>query len=269
MIKSRTMQLTGAVFGALIVLFCAPAPAQSDSKKTAQPVLVELFTSEGCANCPPAERFLSELAGKEGIVAVAWHVDYWDDDWSDPFANHAFSNRQLSYARKFSSERVYTPQMIVDGRVGFNGCDRRRAHDAIEEARAQQKTRIFLEPHPAEDAPEVFVAAVRVEQLPRSNSDYAARIILAVTEDNLTISITGGENSGRTLKHDAVVRWASVVGETNGEPFEDTVRVTLGRDWKPDELRLVAFVQERSSKHVLGTTSAPLIEIFRGQHTAP
>lgn len=127
-------------------LLVGHAAAQSDAGQGKSAVLVELFTSQGCASCPPADRFLSELKDRDGIIAVAWHVDYWDNGgWSDPFSDRSFGERQISYAQKFGNERIYTPQMIVDGRVGLNGGDRDRVRAAIEDALVRTKAVIRLE----------------------------------------------------------------------------------------------------------------------------
>lgn len=232
------------------------AGAQSISVSGAQPVLVELFTSEGCKSCPAAERVLSELKNRDGVITLAWHVDYWDNErWSDPFSNKAFSSRQIAYARSFGSERIYTPQMIVDGRAEFNGSDRSKADHAIGAAQNSPKARITMITHPSEDGPGTIVACLRVEGLSDFAPGQVAGIILVVAEDNLRVSIGGGENASRTLEHDAVVRWARIAGETSGEVFERDVSVPLNPAWKSGNLRLVAFLQDRETQHILAAKS--------------
>ena len=211
----------GLVVALAFALLGWSAPSLGQS---AQPVLVELFTSQGCSACPPADAFMSKLKNHANVVALAWHVDYWDDKgWVDPFSNRAFSQRQISYAKAFKSERIYTPQMVVDGRTGFNGSDRRQAQIALRDAGNRNMSRILLSAEVATDVPNIVVATVRFERHSASEVVALAGIILAVTEDNLTVTIDLGENGGRTLHHDAVVRWARVAGETAGDRFENTV----------------------------------------------
>src|SRR5262249_36468116 len=147
-------------------------------------VLVELFTSEGCSSCPPADAFLVRL-GKDQpipgveIIALEEHVDYWDHQgWKDPFSSAAFTARQQRYSNLFRNESIYTPQMVVDGRFEFVATDTRRAGAAIIEGSRGPKASIEIKPGPA-------ALSVRVDSLPPIRRGDTAEVWLAVIEDNL------------------------------------------------------------------------------------
>ncbi len=144
------MSELGLVFAISAVAAIAPLGAQSDTHNGQVPVLLELFTSEGCSDCPPADRVLEALdrtqsvAGVEAIV-LSEHVDYWNHlGWRDPYSSPQFSARQSAYASKFHLDSVYTPQLVVDGRLQFVGSDGREAKAAIEKERREQKLAIAI-----------------------------------------------------------------------------------------------------------------------------
>src|SRR6478735_943930 len=123
---SRSFCLLGLIGLLALEAFGSPAAAASATEKP--PVVVELFTSEGCSSCPPADAFLKELAAIHGVIVLSEHVDYWNrEGWTDPFSSASFTERQQQYAQRLASE-VYTPQMVVDGRRQFIGSDRDAAH---------------------------------------------------------------------------------------------------------------------------------------------
>ncbi|HMA30125.1 MAG TPA: DUF1223 domain-containing protein [Thermoanaerobaculia bacterium] len=221
-----------------------------------KPVLVELFTSEGCSSCPPADIALAHLAttqpvaGAE-IVALALHVDYWNRlGWADPFSSPAFSARQSDYGRVRGGNRVYTPQVVVDGRKELVGSDEKEARHAVEEAARLPKASIeILQAVHGENAE----LRLRVSALPPVTPGDTAELLLAVTEDRLATDVPRGENAGRRLVHNAVVRELAVVGAVEpGAPFETRRPLRLKANWKRNALHAVAFVQERKSRKVLG-----------------
>ncbi|MEO6724241.1 MAG: DUF1223 domain-containing protein [Blastocatellia bacterium] len=243
------------------------APPESGDSKRA-PVIVELFTSEGCSSCPPADVVLAQLeksqpvAGVE-VIALSEHVDYWNYiGWSDPFSSAAFSARQQAYAPVFGNDGVYTPQMVVDGQAEFIGSNSSKAQAAITRAAKLPKGEVkiaFAENASASDAQAVKLK-VSVEKLPAVTSGDVAEVLLAITESNLSSQVVRGENSGRKLGHTAVVRELRSLGQIAGsnKAFEAETTAMLNKEWKRGELRAVAFVQERAHKRILGAASLNL-----------
>lgn len=232
------------------------------------PIVVELFTSEGCSSCPPADAFLQKLVDTqplEGaqIIALGEHVDYWDrQGWKDRFSSAALTNRQQGYSARFNTESIYTPQMVVDGRAEFVGSDAAAAKKALERARTVPHgiVRIVLDPKSATGAPPAarsVAVAVTASDLP-SGGDRAD-VILAVTEDHLRSDVTRGENHGRVLTHAAVVRYLAAAGEAaRGVPTTVRAEIPIGSDWQPAQLKVVAFVQERRSRAILAAAELPV-----------
>jgi len=233
------------------------------------PVLVELFTSEGCSSCPPADDVLlrfdktQPVPGAE-IIALSEHVDYWNRlGWADPYSSADFSRRQAQYAEAFRIDGNYTPQMIVDGQAEFVGSNASRAREAI--MRAAQAAKATVQITRAAKSSEAQAAAVplqvHVEGLPPGADNRAIEVLLAITEDNLRSSVSRGENSGRVLKHTAVVRRLSVIGEITpaaGKSFDTRPTVNLAGGWRRENLRAVVFLQERESRRVLGAAAIRL-----------
>jgi hypothetical protein len=232
-------------------------------------ILVELFTSEGCSSCPPADRLLAELQRDSPVpgavvIALSEHVDYWNRlGWTDPFSSRLFSDRQSEYARAFASEGVYTPQMVVDGRYEFVGSDRARAAESIRNAAkiAKSGVKIAREAAAAGESSGDVTLMVRVDTLAEAHNDDAGDVMLAITEDGLQSSVVRGENAGRKLPHTAVVRSLSRLGKVDQrEGFTASRVVSIDRRWRRSNLRAVAFVQARQSRRVLGAAVASLAE---------
>lgn len=234
------------------------------------PVLVELFTSEGCSSCPPADDVLSRfertqvVPGVE-IIALAEQVDYWNRlGWTDPYSDAAFSERQGGYARSFAKDGVYTPQMIVDGQAEFPGGNRDRALSAIAEAAKAPKARIEITmrgENIADKKTEAIPLSVRIGRLPAVRNSDTAEVVLAITESNLYSDVPRGENAGRRLQHPSTVRRLSSLGTANAQSelaFAAEPIVTIEREWGRKNLRAVVFVQERASRQVLGAKAISL-----------
>lgn len=218
--------------------------------KEKTPVLVELFTSEGCASCPPADRVLSELdktqpdANAE-IITLSLHVDYWNNlGWRDRFSSPMYSQRQKIYGQKFNIDSIYTPQMIVDGARQFVGSNFAEANKAIGESAKLPKAKIELS-----DSENNL--KVKISDIPAHEN---ATAFLAVAEDNLSTNISGGENSGRTLEHTSVARELRPLGRilSADNEFETETILQLQSGWKKENLKLVVFLQENQSRKVLG-----------------
>lgn len=234
---------------------------------TRTPVVVELFTSEGCSSCPPADQLLARLAAEQPvngaeIIALEEHVDYWDRlGWTDPFSSEVWTERQYAYAATLDNGNVYTPQMIVDGREAFVGGGSRPARTAIERAARQEKALVSVAavegvPGKSQDF------QITVGKLPPSAGNGRADVWMAVTETGLHTAVPRGENAGADLHHSAVVRRFEKVGSANGPgdaTFSGTRRVALDSKWKRESLRCVVFVQERDSRRILGAASVPFL----------
>ena len=218
-------------------------------------VVVELFTSEGCSSCPPADALLGhlrqDLAGKNiQVIPLGLHVDYWDfQGWKDRFSSAEFTQRQQQYARQMRLDGPYTPQMVVDGTIELVGSDASQAERAISKSAGD----------PA--LAEVMLSAKTSDQLTievkGSLPANGARVMLAITEDNLSTKVSGGENGGHELHHAAVVRDLRQLGATKDGAFLREVPLKLKKDWKPGDLRVVVLVQDGDAGKILGAASIP------------
>jgi hypothetical protein len=265
LIPALTTLLCALVFGAFMMQrgTMTSTPSLERAAGVRSPVIVELFTSEGCSSCPPADAVLAQLqqtqpvAGAE-VIALGEHVDYWNYiGWSDPFSSAAFSSRQETYARVFGQQdRVYTPQMIVDGQTEFNGSSMNIALDAIAKAARAPKAdvRIVMPETTTQKDNQKVRLNVSVKNVPPVDRGDVAEVILALTEDKLSSNVTRGENSGRKLAHTAVVREMRALGRVDPamKTFDSEKTVSIADGWKREDLRVVVFVQERAHLRVLG-----------------
>jgi hypothetical protein len=219
----------------------------------AAPVVVELFSSEGCSSCPPADAVLRDLAEKhpvEGaeILALEMHVDYWNDlGWPDPFSSEAFTSRQRVYAAALGDRSIYTPEMVVDGRVGFTGSQRATALRAIARAASEPKAKV-------EVTRTGDTLSIAVTDLP--DASPSSEVLLALAEEGLTTDVPRGENAGSRLAHGPVVRTLEKLGHipasARGRAFETKKPVTLPATWNRDHVRAVVLVQATDSRAILG-----------------
>ena len=233
----------------------------------ATPVLVELFTSEGCSSCPPADDVLSKLDKTQSmrgieVIALGEHVDYWNKlGWLDPYSSADFSTRQNSYAIAFGRDSVYTPQMIVDGQDEFVGGNWNKAREAIMKATRfpKAKVQILAASIPNETNKDLKLS-IHISDIPKLTAGDTADVLLAITESNLRSEVARGENAGRSLRHSAVVRSLAVLGNiSDGQlSFEAGSTASLNVGWQRDNLRAVVFVQERGTRRVLGAAALGL-----------
>jgi hypothetical protein len=230
----------------------APDPA-------ATPVLVELFTSEGCSSCPPADALLSRLGRTQpvpgaDIIALEEHVDYWDHlGWKDPFSSEAATMRQNDYGSAFGGEQIYTPQMVVDGRTEFVGSSDSAALRAIRSASQSPKPGVQLDWGAGDNL------KINVSPLASATRGDDLQVILVVAENMLHTNVKRGENAGRALEHNGVVRQLSLVAKINSPSsgFSSTAVVHPAQEWNRENLRAVVFVQERHSRHILAVAAIP------------
>jgi hypothetical protein len=252
-------------FFILSAAFVSNANAQTVAAESVRkPVIVELFTSEGCSSCPPADVLLQKLeehqsvAGAE-IVPIEEHVDYWNHDgWIDPYSSPEWTQRQLVYRDLFKKVE-YTPQIVVDGQVQVVGSNGMEALAEIGKAAHQEQTDVTINPEKA-DAHGSQRFTVSVGKIAGNTPGDVAEIWLAVTEDGLQSSVNRGENSGQVLRHIATLRSLHKIGTADERAasvsFKGDSRVKLESRWKSENLHLIIFVQEKKSRKILGAVSA-------------
>jgi hypothetical protein len=198
----------------VLSLFAAPPAARDAAAEPAgeSQVVVELFTSQGCSSCPPADELLTELAGQPGIVALSLHVDYWDYiGWKDPYASQQYTARQQRYAEALNLRYVYTPQIVVDGRTNVVGSHRAEVHSAI--AAAAKRDRPI-------DISFVMADGGKVIIPEGPAPDEGATVWLAVYDREHLTEVRRGENAGRRLRYANVVRSFERLGTWTGARLE-------------------------------------------------
>lgn len=257
------------LFFLLLLVFASSCAAQqaatlSDGSESAgagsrQPVLVELFTSEGCSSCPPAEKNLAYLEKEQPfdgaeIITLAFHVDYWDDlGWKDRFASPLFTQRQRVYDRKFRTGNIYTPQMVVDGEAEFVGSKLEKAEKAILNAARSEKAEIGLRILDG-------TVSIAITDIPDTGD---STIYLAIAEDGLSSDVRRGENAGKNLAHVSVVRSLSGIGRISaGETkFESrSIFLSIPGDSVEQNLKVIVFIQENASRRIRGVKAVRLLE---------
>jgi hypothetical protein len=225
-------------------------------------VVAELFTSEGCSSCPPADDVLSRLVREsvDGTVVLGLgeHVDYWDHlGWRDPFSSPAFSSRQSEYqGQVFRTCGIYTPQLVVDGQFEAIGSDVSAVRRAIATAAGIPKAAIEMGVW-QEDAGHLGVH-VRVNVPPAISIREPLDMVVALTQDRLTSDVGRGENRGRRLAHSAVVRSLTAFGSLKppDRTLETTATVPVAADWNPGDIKAIGLLQERRSRRIVGAGSA-------------
>jgi hypothetical protein len=257
------MKWIAIILAAVGAFWLSSFAATETSTSSRSAVLVELFTSEGCSSCPPADALLRQLdraqpiAGAEAIV-LSEHVDYWNQiGWKDPFSSRFYSDRQSAYASRFGLASVYTPQMVVDGASEFTGSESNTAEQTIAKAGKVQKLVVQLSAirlvSPATLQATVEISDTSVKQ------GKKAEVFLALALDQAQSQVSRGENSGRTLSHTGVLRNLVKVGELKaGEKFSKGVELKMDPALKGENLRVIAFVQESGLGRVLGAVQQPV-----------
>lgn len=210
---------------------------------TAQPVVVELFTSQGCSSCPPADLLLGELARRPGIIALAYHVDYWDDlGWKDRYSIPQAAQRQRGYVRRLTKSGPFTPQMVVSGDTSLVGSNR----TAVERAIAGDRDALAIDL--AKDGGNLQIHFPEAWREPMD-------VYLAAYLDQATDKIESGENARRTLKHFNVVRSFKRLGTWNGKPQQMTVPLA---SLPPDADAVAVILQRTNQGAVAGAATLAL-----------
>jgi hypothetical protein len=246
--KSETvcLLLLGMFIGAATTVAFGDKPADEAF------AVVELFTSEGCSSCPPADKLLAEIAkdAKENgrrIFPLAYHVDYWNYlGWADPFSSAAYSDRQSEYARVLGVDQIYTPQMIVNGKEAFVGSDRTRARKTVDSALSlPAKASVTIRATPDADGSKI---EYRVSNTPKD-----AVLCVAVVESGLVSQVRRGENAGRTLPHTNVVREFVAVALDSSGMGGVSLKTKLSAQDKNKQV--IVFIQDRRTLAILGAAS--------------
>src|SRR5579872_3887459 len=235
-----TMKL---VLSLLILNFLCGLAIAADTPTTAPtPVLIELFTSEGCSSCPPADRLLEELDSKQPIpgaelIVLSEHVTYWNSDgWKDPFSSQNITDRQNAYGKQFKLASVYTPQMVVDGESQFTGSDTHSLQESVKKARSEQT--ISMKVSSTIDPSGKLTAHVDA-----SGGSGAVYVVLAL--NHAESQVLRGENGGHRLSHVAVVQSFEQIGSLKkGKDFSKDIEIKIPHGADPANLRVVAFVQQ-------------------------
>jgi hypothetical protein len=266
MFSSRSARLLSAL-AVVVLLFQVTALAQAsqpetkppapDSARTGVPVLIELFTSEGCSSCPPADVVLQKLDQYQPIpgaqlIVLSEHVTYWDHDgWKDPNSAQAFTDRQSSYESALGVKEPYTPQFIIDGTQVGQIDKLQELEQQLNKAKDATKLpvrigEVTLEPSNP--------AVLRTHIVTDANPDkHTADVYVALILDHVESQVLRGENGGKHLVHVAVVQQLTKVGKlSKGKSFAQDVQLKLKPGDDPKNLRLVAFVQESGPGKLLG-----------------
>jgi hypothetical protein len=229
----------------------------------ASPVLVELFTSEGCSSCPPADALLGKLDGLQPIpgaqvIVLSEHVDYWNHDgWKDAYSSSFFTDRQQEYVHRLGAKGPYTPQMVIDGAAQLNGSDVQAVGAAIEAARSHAKIPVHISAVSVDNGKAIHLH-LAVDALPGDSKAHKADIFVAVALNHAESHVSAGENKGRDISHVAVAESINKVGTVEkGKNFDRDVQVKVKGASDLSNLRLIAFVQEPDAGEVVGASLNP------------
>jgi hypothetical protein len=236
----------------------AGAHLDAQSPKTADhPILVELFTSEGCSSCPPADALLEQMDTSQPIagaqlIVLSEHVDYWDHDgWKDPNSSAALSERQTTYCKALGLSSRYTPQFIVDGTVELHADNPQQANQVLHDANVAPKVPVRIGEVSVDSGnPAVLHALIAADG---NSSDHNAEVYVVVALNRVESQVLHGENGGHRLTHVAVVQQLTKIGKLQkGKNFEQNVQLKLKPGTDPKNVRIVALVEETGSGKVLG-----------------
>jgi len=229
-----------------------PAHAQSQARV---PVLAELFTSEGCESCPPADRLLAMLLEEQPIegvliVPLSEHVTYWDHQgWRDPFGSQQFTVRQQQYGFRFNIDSVFTPQLVIDGREQYVGSDRGSIERALQNAAKIAKPELKVAVSHAGSKLNLSASGTGLAVEPNGE------LWFVVTEDHLVVDVKRGENANKTLKHSGVVRLLKSAGDAMKA---GVTTIAIDPSWKKENLHVVALVQSRKDHRVISVAYSAL-----------
>jgi hypothetical protein len=244
---------------AVVLLFAVALPTvgRGADKPEPVPILIELFTSEGCSSCPPADKWLMQMDSTQPVsgarlIVLSEHVDYWDHDgWRDPYSSHVVTERQSDYALALRLDSPYTPQIVINGTNNISLGNPQQWREALQQAAQASSVAVSLrEVRIVAGTPAVLHARVEADG---SSVAGSADVYAAVALDHAESQVLRGENGGKRLMHTSVVRQFAKVGKLEkGKPFSRSIELKLEPGVDPKNMRLVVFVQESGPGKVLG-----------------
>lgn len=224
----------------------------------ASPVLVELFTAEGCSSCPPADAFLIQLDQVQPVpgaqlIVLSEHMNYWNDSWPDPFASSQLTDRQGDYVHALKIPSPYTPQFIIDGSTELRLKNSAEVDQVFRAAAAAPKIPVSLASLKVESGSSANLSG-RIE-VDGNSEQRKADVYLAIALDRIETKVLRGENRGKNLTHVAVVEYLAKVGALKpGQQFSQEFRVPLKGELAANTARVIVFVQESGNRKVVGAT---------------
>ena len=257
LLKRRGLLATSGVG----LMMCSFVGGFGQSAAAPTPILVELFTSEGCSSCPPADALLQKMDAFQPVpgaqlIVLSEHVDYWDQEgWKDQYSSRELTNRQKGYVSELGLATAYTPQIIVDGTAELHANDPQQVKTAFEKALKDAKIPINLDSVNFAGPQEAAVVHGHL-QVDAGSENHNADIYIAVALNRAETQVLRGENQGQTLTHVAVVQQMVKVGKVQKKgSFSQDFEVKLKPGTKPGEVRIIAFVQEPGSGKVVAAAS--------------
>jgi hypothetical protein len=250
----QNIRVSSAVFllviGFSFSALAGPAWAAKDARQGADLVVVELFTSQSCSSCPPADKFLGELAKRKDVLALSMHVDYWNAlGWRDPWSSPKATARQRRYSKALGARYVSTPQAVIQGRAYAVGSDRTAVKRAIGNARRRASARV--QPRVSMPSPDKLTVT-----LPEGRPGINATVWLVAFDDGHTARITAGENTGATITYTNVVRELRPIGTWTGEA--KTFTADISKERAAGYGNCAILIQAKGSGTILGALSLPM-----------
>jgi len=212
--------------------------------RTSVPIVVELFESQGCSSCPPSERVMASLRNDFGdsVILLTFHVDYWDNlGWKDAFSDPHWTERQKMYGRAFSQDSIYTPEMVIDGEVGFNGADGRRAEEEVHSRLSSSKGPVHLTLSPKSATTTQLSVRLSPELVEGSNE-----LLVVIVEDASPVHVLRGENRGETMTGNFAVRGLKSIPFSSKALAVTTLALPPGAD--PARTRVGVLVRGNTSR---------------------
>lgn len=261
------MKPLAKIFAIQFLLLCLSSGCFGQTRRTAAlgptPILVELFTSEGCSSCPPVDKFVQQLDASQPVpgaqlIVLSEHVDYFNHEgWTDPYSSRWVTDRQFGYVHLLRLDNAYTPQIIVDGTSVLHLDDPHQMKQVFQKATLTPTIPIHLD-SVSNDAKDqnVLQLHVGIDGAPEKRN---VGIYLAVALDHATSQVLHGENGGQSLTHVAVLQSLKKVGQLRrGDTFNQDITVKLKRRTDPRNIRIVVFLQEDGPGRVLGAAMTKL-----------